>query len=174
MNSSLSSITFSVSDVLSLPGDSVAIRNGYYSNNNYQGRLGKYQYQKQLCNIPDSIIPPQILRALPYDDHMKIWTIKNFGLFYIPRKRDLIKVGSAEALLYKMIMEYEMECPVAIDWKRHVVKADGRIIRKYRFQHDYYFMAGDNVSNSNDSRFWGLVPDEYIVGVVDEKLTCRK
>ena len=32
--------------------------------------------------------------------------------------------------------------------------------------HNYYFMAGDNVGASNDSRYWGLVPEEYIVGVV--------
>ena len=39
-------------------------------------------------------------------------------------------------------------------------------IETYTFTHDYYFMAGDNVVSSIDSRFWGLVPDDYIVGRV--------
>ena len=39
-------------------------------------------------------------------------------------------------------------------------------MKRHIFTHDYYFMAGDNVMNSSDSRNWGLVPEEYIVGVV--------
>ena len=45
--------------------------------------------------------------------------------------------------------------------------ADGKPLREHSFRHGYYFMCGDNVSNSNDSRYWGPVPEEYIVGVVD-------
>ena len=42
---------------------------------------------------------------------------------------------------------------------------NGKVIKQYTFKHDYYFMAGDNVAHSIDSRYWGFVPDVFIVGV---------
>lgn len=59
-----------------------------------------------------------------------------------------------------------------IEWERqerlkcknnHVYIGD-RILSEYCFQKNYYFMAGDKVENSKDSRYWGLLPEEYIVG----------
>ena len=47
------------------------------------------------------------------------------------------------------------------------VWADSTELTSHRFMHNYYFMAGDNVLDSSDSRYWGLVPEEYIVGVVN-------
>ena len=41
----------------------------------------------------------------------------------------------------------------------------GRLLTHHTFGHNYYFMAGDNVCDSNDSRYWGLVPEQYIIGV---------
>ena len=39
------------------------------------------------------------------------------------------------------------------------------LIQEYRFMENYYFMGGDNMENSKDSRYWGLLPEPYIVGV---------
>ena len=44
------------------------------------------------------------------------------------------------------------------------VRMDARIIRRYRFRENYYFVAGDRVANSQDSRYWGLLPEPFIVG----------
>ena len=49
--------------------------------------------------------------------------------------------------------------------ERGYALADGKPITHHQFANDYYFMAGDNVMNSNDSRYWGLVPKEFIIGV---------
>ena len=49
--------------------------------------------------------------------------------------------------------------------ERGYALTDGKPITHHQFAHDYYFMAGDNVMNSNDSRYWGLVPEEFIIGV---------
>ena len=60
----------------------------------------------------------------------------------------------------------ETGCRVTWDSGTGGVYADGKPLRSHTFLHDYYFMAGDNVMDSSDSRNWGLVPGEYIVGVV--------
>lgn len=49
--------------------------------------------------------------------------------------------------------------------ERGYALTDGKPITHHQFANDYYFMAGDNVMNSNDSRYWGLVPKEFIIGV---------
>lgn len=154
---------------LGLPGDTIKIKNGYYECNNFKDTLGYLPAQRQLQDLPDSVIPQMVIRTMPYDEHLPVWTIKDFGPMYIPRKGDLIKITTKEAAMYKILLEYELKQPVDIDWKLNEVFVSGRRLTKYRFKHNYYFMAGDNVINSRDSRYWGLVPDEYIVGVVKGK-----
>lgn len=46
------------------------------------------------------------------------------------------------------------------------VSLDGKILREYEFKCNWYFLGGDNVLDSRDSRYFGLVPEEYIVGIV--------
>lgn len=158
---------------IGLPGDSISIRNGHYVCNNYEGTLGYEPAQNQLASTPDSLIPAASLRTFPFDDHLPKWSIKNFGPLYIPKKGDLIALTPKNAALNKILIEYELEKPIYIDWKRNTVQAGNKRLTKYRFKHDYYFMAGDNAANSLDSRYWGLVPDEYIVGVVKKKWEKR-
>ena len=155
---------------IALPGDSISITNGVYHNNNYQGILGYREQQLALKSIPDSFIAPGALRAIPFDDHLPMWTIKDFGPYYIPRKGDLIKITPQNAALYKILLEYETQKNVDINWEQKHVYQDGKPFTTHRFRHDYYFMAGDNVLDSNDSRYWGLVPDEYIIGIVSKTI----
>lgn len=156
---------------IGLPGDSVSIRNGFYKCNNFTGPLGYLQTQRELSKMPDSVIPPAAMRTLPFDDHMPGWTIKNFGPLYIPRKGDLVRVTPRVAALYNILLEYELGKPVTINWNTNKVFAGGTQLVRHRFKHNYYFMAGDYAINSLDSRYWGLVPEEYIVGIVEQKLT---
>lgn len=72
-----------------------------------------------------------------------------------------------EGYLYKDILEYETGKRVTVDDSLRRVYVGDRRIEQYEFIHDYYFAAGDNAYDSYDSRYWGLVPEEYIVGVVD-------
>lgn len=149
-----------------LPGDSVSIVKGYYKNNNYAGVLGYEPNQRAMREIPDSLLPAQSLRAMPFDDHLEKWTIKDFGPLYIPRAGDRIPISPKEAVLYRKILEWELKGKLRIDWDAHRVYLGHRLLQTHVFQHDYFFMAGDNVQNSYDSRYWGLVPDTYVTGIV--------
>lgn len=150
---------------IGLPGDTISIVNGWYRNNNHDGQLGVAEEQRLLEQTPDSMIHRKCLRAMPKDKHIR-WTIRNFGPMYIPRKGDMMDVTPETATIYRVILEWETGGPLDIDRERNRVMSAGREICRHRFLHNYYFMAGDNVMNSDDSRYKGPVPEEYIVGIV--------
>lgn len=150
---------------IGIPGDSVSIVNGYFLNSNYKGQIGIKSMQDEFSNIPDSIFLPEVFSTIPYDGHFP-WTIKNFGPLYLPRNGDYMRLTAKEGCLYRMILEWETGKSITCDWENDITLADGNALDSHVFTHDYYFMCGDNVGNSNDSRYWGMVPEEYIVGVV--------
>lgn len=153
--------------VVAIPGDSIYTENGFYKNNNYEGILGVEEQQQRFSERPDSLFPNEILNTFPFDKEHFPYTTKNMRPIYVPRKGDIIKISPYEAAYYKMQLEWETNKTITWDWKKNRAYADGKQLLWHRFKHDYYFMAGDNVSDSNDSRYWGLVPEEYIVGIVE-------
>ena len=81
---------------------------------------------------------------------------------YIPSKGDCIRLGRTETLIYKKIIEWETGHTLHIE--RDTLYNGDTPITSYTFTHNYYFMGGDKVENSQDSRYWGLLPDELIIG----------
>lgn len=149
---------------IGVPGDTIRITNGIYTNSNYRDSIGLPYLQKQLGAIADSLFHPRQLGAIPKTRHVP-WTIKNLGPLYLPRKGDLMYLTAKEGKIYKMILEWETGKEITVDWESDIVSADGKPLDRHIFTHSYYFMGGDNVISSDDSRYWGLVPEEYIVGV---------
>lgn len=147
------------------PGDTVRIIDGMFKNNNYPDSIGLLYLQKQLGEMPDSIFHPRQLGAIPRIRYVP-WTIKNLGPLYLPRTGDFMKLTAKEGQIYKKILEWETGKSITVDWDSNLVLADGKPLNSHTFKHGYFFMCGDNVTNSDDSRYWGLVPEEYIVGVV--------
>ena len=159
--------------IVGMPGDSVSVIDGHYRNNNYDGVLGDENEQMRLEHTPDSMLWQYLSETLPFDRHFA-WTMRRFGPMYIPRKGDVMNVSPYEASLYKMLLEWETEQPITCDWESNAVWAGDKRLDRHEWKHNYYFMAGDNVLDSNDSRYWGLVPEEYIVGVVKHIIKKEK
>lgn len=150
---------------VALPGDTITISAGKTKVNNFEGTLGVKQEVEKLIHTPDSLVSPKCLRAMPKDDHF-YWTIRNFGPYYIPRKGDIIPINPQSATLYKVILEWETGKKLSIDWKKNRVMAGNKAITKHQFTNNYYFMMGDNVQDSDDSRYKGPIPESYIIGIV--------
>ena len=94
---------------------------------------------------------------IPYD-----WNEDNFGPLIIPQKGTTVDLTRKNLPLYKkIIQEYEGN---ELEVTPTEIKINGKLASQYTFKKDYYWMMGDNRHKSEDSRFWGFVPDDHIVG----------
>ena len=150
---------FYVKRCIALPGDTLSIVNGFYKVAGHDGPLGNLEDQKRLSRIPLADLPLSISRA----DRPNGWTIKDFGPLYIPRKGDTIVLDEPNYEFYKRLVEWETGGEMTVSDGKYCL--DGNPEAGYTVKNDYYFVAGDNVFDSRDSRYWGLLQREYIVGV---------
>jgi signal peptidase I len=91
------------------------------------------------------------------------WNEDFFGPLTIPKKGMTVAMDAKNILLYEeIIRKYEDNDKVSIQDEKMLI--DGKAVTNYTFKQDYYFMMGDNRHNSLDSRFWGFVPGDHVVG----------
>jgi len=101
----------------------------------------------------------------------KNWTLNNFGPIYIPKKGDVLQLNKETYPFYKWIIQrydgHDAEHKLnkhEVTLKGDDVYIDGKLTKEYTVQQDYYWMMGDNRSESEDSRYWGYVPFDHVVG----------
>jgi signal peptidase I len=91
------------------------------------------------------------------------WNKDNYGPVRIPAKGQTIELTPVNiALFNEVIRYYEGNENITFDSKG--ISQKGQLLKTYTFRQDYYFMIGDNRHQSADSRYWGLVPKDHIVG----------
>ena len=141
---------------IAIPKDTFYIEEGAYKVKGVSGILGNSKYQKEILNYPDiKNFKPRMYQGLD-------WTITSFGPIFIPGKGTTVILDSINIKVYKNLIEYESKGILTTNENSFFI--DSTLLHQYTFKQNYYFVAGDFALDSKDSRYWGLLPEDLIVG----------
>ncbi|MEO9531087.1 MAG: signal peptidase I [Crocinitomicaceae bacterium] len=159
---------------VALPGDSIRISDQTLYVN------GKTAWVSPTAQFGDTPTPRghyhQLLATTPFNPSQNLlsyfpifpndpqydWTEDNFGPLQIPKAGDVVELNEKTIPIYRRIIHaYEGH---ELSEREDGIYVDGKKVTQYTIEQDYYWMMGDNRNGSADSRFWGFVPEDHIVG----------
>lgn len=142
---------------IGLPGDTIQIKNKVAFINGKEAPIpSNIQYLDEYP-IPEGVSDYNIF---PKGAN---WNKDNYGPYLIPKKGDVIELNTENVDKWRTIIDREFGAKV-VKVRSGKVTIDGKPVDSYTIQKDYYFMMGDNRDDSADSRYWGLVPRDLVVG----------
>jgi signal peptidase I len=155
-------LKYYVKRCIALPGDTMGIRKGHYYIKGIDEPIGNIQAQKRIEKLQKETARGIVMDTYPWDRYID-WTIQDFGPLHVPARGQTVVMDSTAVKLYRNLIEWEQKKPLTK--KENQVYLGDSLIQEYCFKENYYFVGGDYMENSKDSRYWGLLPEPYIVGV---------
>ncbi len=150
-------VEFWVKRCVALPGDTLEIKNKVVFVNGKQSPIpANVNYMNR------SIVGKGNKNSRIFPSNA-IWNEDNYGPLIIPKKGEVVSLNPSNIGKWKTLINRELGGEF-VEVLNNSVYIEGKIAKKYTITKDYYFMIGDNRDNSLDSRFWGFVPRENIVG----------
>lgn len=102
-------------------------------------------------------------KIFPHDPkNFPDWDVDNFGPIYVPKAGATVRINPENIALYRRIIDVYEDNDLRISGGK--IYINGQAATEYTFKMNYYWMMGDNRHNSEDSRIWGFVPEDHIVG----------
>lgn len=160
----LNLMSYYVKRCVALPGDTLEIRKAHYKVRGCETSLGNEESQDALMRMVANDKEKEcgiVMSGYPYNELVN-WNIVSFGPLYLPAKGDEIEMSPKHVALYRNAIEWEQKKKLSL--RGDTVLLNDSVIHTYHFKENYYFVAGDKVMNSQDSRYWGLLPEPFIVG----------
>jgi signal peptidase I len=155
-------LKYYVKRCIALPGDTMGIWKGHYYIKGVNESIGNIEAQERIARLKKDDARGIVMETYPWDKYIN-WTIQDFGPLHVPARGQTVVMDSTAVKLYRKLIEWEQKKPMTREGNK--VYLGDSLIREYCFRENYYFMGGDNMENSKDSRYWGLLPEPYIVGV---------
>ncbi len=116
-----------------------------------------------LKNLPDPLV-------FPFNSHL-LWNMHHMGHIYIPKRGKTINLTLDNLQFYRRIIEVFEQNKIKVDGDEILI--NNKQVSKYTFKMNYYWVMGDNRPHSFDSRFWGFLPENHIIGKVERVLLSR-